>query len=671
MQADIIDRPASRNDAETGPLRNLLSEGRYEQALAVAQSSLAATPHDRDVLDGLAVSLRHLRRVPDALAALARLQEMHPNFSRLYQERGQCYVVQRSAANAIEAFEQAIVRCAALPASWAALERLYRMTGRLEDADTAAAHVAKLAQSRHEVVRASALFADGDTCSAEHLVRRFLRSRPDDIEGMRLLARIGIKLDVLDDAEFLLESVLMLAPDYCAARYDYALALLKRHKHVRARQELDRLLARDPANRAYRTTDAAICMGFGDFENALSRYRMLLEEAPNDPDLHLSVAHALKTLGSTAEAIRSYRAAAAIRPCYGEAYWSLANLKTYRFSDVEIERMRREEAEPGASLSDRYHLCFALGKALEDRCDYAASFAHYSRGNSLKATECRYRPAVIELNSLEQQRVCTAAFFASRRGAGAHDDAPIFIVGLPRSGSTLLEQILSSHTRVEGTMELGEIPRLVQDLLGRQSDEQHPRYPSLLSELPIGEFRRFGERYLADTLCYRRSEKPHFIDKNPNNFRHLGLIHLILPNAKIIDARRHPMACCFGNFKQLFAVGQQFTYSLEHIARYYRAYVELMRHWDTVLPGRILRVHHEDVVTDLEGSVRRLLEFCGLEFEPACLDFHRTRRQVNTASSEQVRQPLYREGMDQWRHFEPYLNDLRDALGPIETLTER
>jgi tetratricopeptide (TPR) repeat protein len=680
MHADIVDRPASGNDADAGAgtdagtdagaalgaLRRLLGEGRYAQALGLAQSLLPGAPEDRDILYAVAVAQRHLGRVAEALATLARLEELYPSFSRLYQERGQCHVVRRSAADAIEAFEKAVGRCAALPASWMALEGLYRMTGRLEDAQTAAAHVAKLGTLPREVVSASALFADGDIYPAERMIRGFLQNHPDDLEGMRLLARIGIELDVLDDAEFLLESVLMLAPDYHAARYDYAVVLLKRHKHVRARRELDRLLAGDPNHRGYRTTDAAICMGFGEFEGALARYRALLVETPADPELHLSVAHALKTLGHTAEAIESYRAAFSIRPSYGEAYWSLANLKTYRFTDVEIERMRRHEAEPGIAPVDRYHLCFALGKALEDRGDYPAAFACYERGNSLKSAECRYRPTVVELNCLEQRRVCTAELFARRRGAGASDAAPIFVVGLPRSGSTLLEQILSSHSQVEGTMELGEIPRLVQDLLGRQSDEEHPRYPALLPGLPAEDLRRFGEQYLADTRCYRRSGKPRFIDKNPNNFRHLGLIHLMLPNARIIDARRDPMACCFGNFKQLFAVGQQFTYSLEHIARYYRSYVELMRHWDTVLPGKILRVHHEDVVNDLEGSVRRILDFCGLDFEPACLDFHKNRRQVNTASSEQVRRPIYRDGMDQWRHFEPYLATLRGALGPFD-----
>ena len=665
MDAESIDPTESEAGAEAGPLTALLQGAQYERALAVAQSLLADGARDRETLYAIAVAQRHLKRVPEALETLARLEQAHPKFSRLYQERGQCYVAQRSATRAIAAFEHAVHLCPALPASWMALEGLYRLTGRTADAENAAAHVGKLATLPRDVVRASALFADGNVYEAERIVRRFLLAHPEDIEGMRLLGRIGIHLDILDDAEFLLESVLMLAPDYDAARYDYAVALLKRHKHVRARQEMDRLLARDPANRIYRVTDAAVCMGFGDFERAMPRYRALLTETPDDPELHLSVAHALKTLGRAQEAIHSYRKAAACRPSFGEAYWSLANLKTYRFTEDDLERMRTEEANPTIAPIDRYHLCFALGKALEDRGEFADSFTCYERGNSLKLAECRYRPAITELNAREQVRVCTSDFFAQREGWGSPDGTPIFVVGLPRSGSTLIEQILSSHSQVEGTMELAEIPRLVQDLQGREHREEHTRYPGVLPDLTREELRRFGEQYLADTRLYRRTGKPRFIDKNPNNFRHIGLIHLILPNAKIIDARRSPMACCFGNFKQLFATGQQFTYSIEHIARYYRSYAELMQHWDTVLPGKVLRVQHESLVDDLEGHVRRILEFCGLDFEPGCVEFHKTERQVHTASSEQVRQPLYRWGMHQWRQFEPCLGALRTALGSL------
>jgi tetratricopeptide (TPR) repeat protein len=394
-------------------------------------------------------------------------------------------------------------------------------------------------------------------------------------------------------------------------------------------------------------------------------YRQVLHETPRDAEVHMSVAHALKTTGEQQEAIAAYREAVRVRPEFGEAYWSLANLKTYRFTAQELTRMRAAEALPRIRPVDRFHLCFALGKALEDRGEYAEAFAYYERGNRLKKAETRYRSGITDRNVRLQKAVCTREFFAARSGYGSDSREPIFVVGLPRSGSTLVEQILASHSQVEGTMELADIPRLVQELQGREEEGGETRYPGVLSELSAEESRRLGEKYLADTRIYRRG-KAFFIDKMPNNFRHLGLIHLILPNARIIDSRREPMACCFSNFKQLFASGQQFTYSLEDIGHYYRAYIELMAHWDAVLPpGRVLRVQHEEVVADLEGNVRRILDYCGLEFEPACVDFHKTRRRVHTASSEQVRQPINKEGLDQWRNFEPWLGPLKAALGDL------
>jgi hypothetical protein len=328
--------------------------------------------------------------------------------------------------------------------------------------------------------------------------------------------------------------------------------------------------------------------------------------------------------------------------------------------------MRTAESAPLVAAVDRYHLCFALGKALEDRQEYAESFTYYERGNALKRAASRYRPEIREQNTRLQIEVCTPQLFARNRGSGAPDNDPIFIVGLPRSGSTLIEQILASHSAVEGTQELADIPRLVVDLQGRDWNPAEPRYPAVLAQLSAPELRLLGEKYLKDTRAYRTG-RARFIDKMPNNFRHIGLIQLILPNAKIIDARREPMACCFGNLKQLFAHGQEFAYGMEDIARYYRTYLELMRHWDAVLPARVLRIRHEELVDDLEGNVRRLLEYCELDFEPACLDFHKTERSVRTASSEQVRQPIYREGLDQWRHYEPWLGPLREALGDALT----
>jgi tetratricopeptide (TPR) repeat protein len=612
----------------------------------------------------LAVSQRYLNLIPEALATLAELEKHHPDYGRLFQERGHCYVTGRAAESAIAAFTRAVALNGSLPASWRALQTLYGITGQKAEADHAAGQLANLEALPREVVTAFSMYADGEILEAERVVRHFLLTHGNHVEGMRLLAKIGMQLDVVDDAEYLLESVLMIAPAYDAARYEYALALLQRHKHVQAREQIEKLLATDPDNRVYRTTHATICTGFGDYERALPLYREILVETPQDAELHLSIAHALKTLGRMEEAVASYRAAVTARPSFGEAYWSLANLKTYRFTDVEIARMRAEEGIARMAVKDRYHLCFALGKALEDRADYAQSFTYYERGNSLKKVECRYRPEMTERNAQQQMSVCTREFFAARQGWGSPDRSPVFVVGLPRSGSTLIEQILASHSQVEGTMELADIPRLVQDLQGRETGTSAARYPAVLAELSADDCQRLGEKYLADTLVYRKGA-PFFVDKMPNNFRHLGLIHLILPNATIIDARREPLACCFSNFKQLFASGQQFTYGFDDIARYYRMYVELMAHWDGALPGKLLRVQHEDVVEDLEASVRRILEFCGLEFEPGCVEFHKTRRAVHTASSEQVRQPINRDGVDHWRHFEPWLGPLQAALGPL------
>jgi tetratricopeptide (TPR) repeat protein len=643
-------------------IRSLLKNRQFAEALEAAQALSLQVPENRDVLYLIAVSQRQLNRISDALATLERLEQHHPRFSRLYQERGHCYVVLKEAPRAIEAFLKGVNINPALPASWSMLEGLYRLTGQTDNAATAASHVATLKRLPPEVITATGLFSDGDLSAAEDIVRAYLLKHGNQIEAMRLLARIGIERDVLDDAELLLEAVLQLAPDYRAARYDYARVLVERHKYLRARDELDGLLKQDPANRQCQTLYAAACVGLGEHARAITLYQKLLSETPQAADLHLSLAHSLKTQGQQRESIEAYRAAAAARPRYGEAYWSLANLKTYRFLDAEIERMRADVSAPGTALVDRYHLCFALGKAYEDRGEYQQSYGYYQQGNAIKRSESRYRPEVFETLTRKQIQTCTQEFFSKRAGWGASSADPIFILGLPRSGSTLLEQILASHSSVEGTQELAEIPRFVLEFQGRTPDLDNPRYPGVLANLQREDILRLGERYLSETRVYR-TDKPRFIDKMPNNFRHIGLIHLMLPNARIIDARREPMACCFSNLKQLFANGQEFTYSIEDIARYYRTYLELMQHWDTVLPGRVLRVFHEDVVEDLEGNVRRILDFCELPFEPACVEFYKTERSVRTASSEQVRQPIYREGLDQWKNYEPWLNELRDALG--------
>jgi tetratricopeptide (TPR) repeat protein len=662
MRAMPVVDPNSSVEREVGRIRALLHERHYTQALQAAEALRGRVPENRDVLYLRARAQRLLGATAAALATLAELEHHHPRFSRLHEERGLCHVVLKQAPQAIGALLTAVQTNPALPASWSMLEGLYRMTGEAANAAAAAAHVATLKTLPPEVITATGLFSDGELGAAEELIRAFLLRHGHHVEAMRLLARIGIEREVLDDAQLLLEGVLALAPDYQAARADYVRVLNERHLYREAEEQAAQLLAAAPTNRDYRILHALACVGLGQHERAIEEYRALLPGATQPADLHLSIAHSLKTLGRANEAIAEYRAAAAARADFGDAYWSLANLKTYRFEDAEVGAMRAAEATPTTAVVDRYHLCFALGKALEDRAEFAESFRYYERGNTLRRSASRYRPEVHELNTRLQIEVCTPQLFALHRGAGAAAADPIFVVGLPRSGSTLIEQILASHSEVEGTHELADVPRIVAELQGRDPAPDAARYPAVLAQMSAADLRRLGEKYLSDTRIYRTG-RPRFIDKMPNNFRHVGLIHLMLPNARIIDARREPMACCFGNLKQLFAKGQEFTYGIEDIARYYRTYLELMGHWNRVLPGRVLRVQHEDLVDDLEGQVRRMLEYCGLAFEPACVEFWKTERSVRTASSEQVRQPLYREGLEQWRNYEPWLGPLRAALG--------
>jgi tetratricopeptide (TPR) repeat protein len=632
--------------------------------------SFSAPPQPLRELFQQAINLRLLNRVDEALVVLNRIQELHPRYSRLYEERGHCYAALSDAPKAIEAFSQAVSINAALPGSWQMLHALYLGTGDEERALQIADRLVTLRNLPPAIIEAASLFADGELVHAERILRVYLAQHGEHIEAMRLLGRICIARRLRDDAERLLERVVQRAPGYRAARADYARALLDQHQYVRSRQQIEQLLESDPTNRAHRRLYAECCIRSGDYEPGISLYRQLLGDAQpgrESSELHSWIAFSLRVQGRQTEAIEDYRAAVAALPSSGDAWWGLANLKTYRFTEEEIERMRTVEAAPATSVVDRYHLCFALGKALEDQGHYEESWKFYERGNALKHAEVRYPPRAAEAHVRLSKQLCTREFFAAREGWGVADPDPLFIVGLPRSGSTLLEQILASHSQVEGTQELADLQRIVTTLRGRDADLNNPRYPDVLAELGPQDFRALGERYMTDTRIYRRTQRPFFIDKLPDNFRDVGLIHLMLPNAKIIDARREPMACCFSNLKQLFSGGQEFSYSIADVADYYRHYLELMRHWNDALPGQILTVQHEDVVDDLEGSVRRILDFCGLPFEPACLEFHKTSRNVRTASSEQVRRPISRAGLDQWRNYETWLGPLEDRLGDALT----
>jgi len=662
-------------DQEIARLRRMQDEGEHGAVLTELRTQLAASPESRDLLLLEAVSLRHLGRIDEALASIDRLALHHPRFSLMHQERGLCHVARKDAPAAITALLEAVNLNLALPMSWKMLAGIYRITGDADKAAMAAGHVTALQALPPPVVAATALFFDGDLAPAEAMIRAFLLAHGDHPEAMRLLAKIGLAHKVYDDAELLLAGVLEMMPEHRAARFEYAQALTWRHKYVEAHAALAPLLATEPTRHDFRELASTIAVGLGRHDEAIALYRDMLAHiaagssqqdagisAQACADLNLWLGHALKTVGDLPEAIAAYRASIAARPDFGDAWWSLANLKRYRFTDAEILDMRAAEASPSTSAVDRVHLCFALGKALEDRDEITDSWRHYERGNALQRAESRYRPEILETNTRQQIAVCSPRFFESRAGWGLTDRDPIFILGLPRSGSTLIEQILASHSRVEGTQELPDVQRIVLDLQGRDPDLDTPRYPAVLADLTRDDIDAFARRYRDDTRIYR-SGRPFFIDKMPNNFRHIGLIHLMLPNATIIDARRDPLSCCFSNLKQLFAQGQEFSYGIDDIARYYRTYLDLMEHWDKVLPGRILRVHHEDVVDDLDGSVRRILDHAGLDFEPACIAFHQNPRSVRTPSSEQVRQPIFRDGLDQWKKYEPWLEPLKEALG--------
>ncbi|MWV27230.1 tetratricopeptide repeat-containing sulfotransferase family protein [Aurantiacibacter rhizosphaerae] len=646
----------SERDEQLALAQKALQAGDFAKGLALVERVLATDPADGEALYMAAVSLRYLNRAPEAEAMLARLHAAMPEYGRAWQEAGHLARAQGQAAQAIAAYQRATRFNPALDASWRALAELQDGAA----AKGAQAQADRIASLPRELVAVTHHLHEGRILRAEEICRHFLRTNPKSVEGMRLLAQIGIKLGILDDAEFLLESARVFEPANVQVHLDYIDALRRRQKFKSARAEAQSLYESDPANPLFQSHLAIESMQTGDYDRAFALFAQVLEKVPNDPATLTSRGHALKTMGKSDEAVESYRAACAAKPDHGDAWYALANLKTYKFTDDELARMEEQAARPDLAFMDRVHLSFALGKAHEDGKNYEASFCHYERGNALKRAQTRYDADIMSAELAKQREVCTAELFAKHEGAGHDAPDPIFILGLPRAGSTLLEQILASHSQVDGTLELPDILALAHRLRGRKAGQS--RYPEILHDLSADQLKTFGEQYIANTAIHRQGA-PFFIDKMPNNFRHIGLIHLILPNAKIIDARRAPMDCCFSGFKQLFAEGQEFTYGLNEIGRYFADYVDLMQHWDEVLPGRVLRVQHEDVLDDPEGQIRRMLDYCGLDFEEACLNFHQTNRAVRTASSEQVRQPINRAGQGAWVPFDPWLGELRNALG--------
>jgi tetratricopeptide (TPR) repeat protein len=489
---------------------------------------------------------------------------------------------------------------------------------------------------------------------AERLLKPHLKEDPFDVAAIRMLAELASRIGRWRDAENLLRRAVELAPDWTVAKANLALVLGRNGKPAEALALLDDVFAVEPDNVGHWNLKAATLARLGDFEEAIGLYEGVLRHTPKQPKLWTSYGHMLKTIGRQADGIAAYRKAIELRPTLGEAWWSLANLKTVKLDEADIAAMQAALESPELKAEDRYHLDFALGKALHDAKQTDAAFEHYARGNALRLQLQTYDSADITQKVDRCIAAFTAEAFAERAG-GCEAQDPIFIVGMPRAGSTLVEQILSSHSLVEGTTELQDIPTLA----------RKDYYPRRALNLSAEELRQRGEEYLKRAGVQRRTDRPFFIDKLPNNWFFVPYILMILPNAKIIDARRHPLGCCFSNFRQHYARGQDFTYDLEDVGRYYSDYVRLMAHIDAVLPGRVHRVIYERMVDDTETEVRALLDYCGLEFELACLEFYRTERAVRTASSEQVRRPIYREATEEWRPYEPYLGPLKHALGQV------
>jgi tetratricopeptide (TPR) repeat protein len=490
---------------------------------------------------------------------------------------------------------------------------------------------------------------------AERILKPHLKEDPFDAAAIRMLAELAARIGRLRDAENLLRRAVELAPGWTAAKANLALLLGRMGRPAEALELLGEVFTEEPEEIGHWNLKAATLGRLGDFEEAMALYEAVLARAPRQPKVWMSYGHMLKTVGRLDDGIAAYRRAIAIKPTLGEVWWSLANLKTVKFDEADMGAMQAALQAPGLNDDDRFHLDFALGKAMHDAGRPDEAFEHYSRGNALRLKLEPYAPKDTRGTVDRSIAVFTAEAF-SVRGGGCDAPDPIFIVGMPRAGSTLLEQILSSHSQVEGTSELSDLP-----VLARRSGN----YPERALDLTEDERRELGEEYLKRTAVQRRTSKPFFIDKLPNNWMFVPFIQLILPRAKIIDARRHPLACCFSNFRQHFARGQTFTYDLEHVGRYYSDYVRLMAHVDSVLPGRVRRVIYERMVDDTEREIRALLDYCGLEFEPQVLEFYKTDRAIRTPSSEQVRRPIYRDATDEWRAYEPQLGPLKAALGAV------
>ena len=639
-----------------------VKENRFEHALSLFEIILKDHPDNIDALYLASVSSRYLKKFDESQKYIEHLLLNAPDMGRAYQELGHINRDMKNDEKAVINYRQACELNPALLASWNMLHQYFVKNKNQPAADHAQQQIKKLESLPPALLYIDQILNEGRLGLAERQCRAFLKKNPTHTYAMSLLSEIANRLGYFDDAEFLLEKAVEFKPNDGDLRMQYAAILRKKQKFAKTMEQVNILCDQYPDNPIYQAQKASEIMQNGDHAQAIKMFDDILNKNPYNFSTHTSKGHAQKTLGKTDRAIKSYQSAYQIKPDHGEAYFSLANLKTYSFNPDELNSMREQVGRVDLSLRDKSYFHFALAQACESIGEYDEAFFHLEKGNKIKNDQSKYSIERMDAELQAQIDVCDEDFFKDLGSGGYATTDPIFILGLPRAGSTLIEQILASHSMIDGTLELPNILSIAQSLRGDDIYGKLGNYPKSMKSLSLDQRESFGKSFIEDTRMHRK-DAPMFTDKMPNNFRHIGLIHLIMPNAKIIDARRYPLDCCFSMFKQLFAQGQEFSYGLAEAGSYYRSYVKLMDHWDKVLPNKILRVNNEDVIEDLEGEVRRMLNFLELPFEEECISFHETDRSVRTASSEQVRQPINKKGMGRWKPYAKNLKPLLESIG--------
>ena len=647
---------------DTSKAADAIKRGDNIEAMRLLKSNLKKDQNHIDSLYLAAVSSRYLKNYDDSKKYIESLLTNAPDMGRAYQELGHLNRDSGNEEDSIKHYRQACELNPALPSSWKALYSYFKKNENKPAADHAYMQMNTLETMPNTLLFISQILNEGKLGIAEEKCREFLKQYPTNTYAMSLLSDIADRLGYFDDAEFLLESAVKLSPSDGELRMKYAMILRKKQKFAKTMEQVNILCEKFPENLSYQAQKASEIMQNGDHKGAIDLFDDILKKNPYNFSILTSKGHAQKTLGESDRAINSYQTAYQVKQDHGEAFFSLANLKTYEFSKNELNIMREQLQRVDLTMRDKAYFHFALAQGCEAVGEYDEAFFHLDSGNKIKNKQSKYSIERMDKELQAQIDVCDELFF-EKHGQGGHETKdPIFILGLPRAGSTLIEQILASHSMIDGTLELPNILSMAQSLRGDDIYGKEGNYPKSMENLSLEKRIVMGEKFISDTSMHR-NEAPRFTDKMPNNFRHIGLIHLIMPNAKIIDARRYPLDCCFSMFKQLFAQGQEFTYGLTEAGSYYKSYIKLMNHWDQVLPNKTLRVNNEDIIDDLEGQVVKMLNFLELPFEESCITFYETDRSVRTASSEQVRKPINKAGMDRWKPYAKYLGPLLDGLG--------